>query len=134
MANQEQRRPGWSISDARDYADPGEPVSFCSDVLEITLTRIARNRSQTLPGCFASLVTTTMQPLWKPAQPQSEQRQLIPRDSFFLFLPRLSGKTILSASHSGQLSISLGLKVVSTVLNEIGNLVGSCQRGNLSCP
>src|SRR5262249_35962812 len=46
--------------------------------------------------------------------------QLTPPGSFFRFLPRLSGKTILSASHSGQLSISLGLKVVSTVLNEIG--------------
>jgi hypothetical protein len=29
-----------------------------------------------------------VQPLWKPAQPQSEQRQLIPRDSFFLFVQR----------------------------------------------
>jgi hypothetical protein len=28
-----------------------------------------------------------MQPLWNPAQPQSEQRQLIPWDSFFLSLP-----------------------------------------------
>ncbi len=39
---------------------------------------------------FPSLVTTTMQPLWKPAQPQSEQRHLIPPDSFF-FLLRLFG-------------------------------------------
>jgi hypothetical protein len=29
-----------------------------------------------------------MQPLWNPAQPQSEQRHLIPSDSFFLFVPR----------------------------------------------
>jgi hypothetical protein len=29
-----------------------------------------------------------MQPLWDPAQPQSEQRPFIPGDSFFLFLPR----------------------------------------------
>jgi hypothetical protein len=50
------------------------------------------------------LETTTIQPLWKPPQPQSEQRQLIPPDSFFLFLPRLSGKTILSELHSGQRS------------------------------
>src|SRR5262249_37149391 len=111
MANQEQRRPGWSISDARDYADPGEPVSFCSDVLEITLTRIARNRIQTLPGCFPSLVTTTMQPLWKPAQPQSEQRHLIPSDSFFLFSPRLLGNTIFSESHSRQRPIPSGKKL-----------------------
>jgi hypothetical protein len=54
-----------------------------------------------------------MQPRWKPSQPQSEQRQLIPRDSF-LFLPRLSGKTIFSESHSGQRSIPVGLKLVST--------------------
>jgi len=48
---------------------------------------------QTLPGCFPSLITTTVQPLWNPAQPQPEQRQLIPRDSFFLlsrFLEKLS--------------------------------------------
>ncbi|HSE91303.1 MAG TPA: hypothetical protein VLJ79_34160 [Candidatus Binatia bacterium] len=31
---------------------------------------------QTLPGCFPSFVTITMQPLWNPAQPQSEQRHL----------------------------------------------------------
>jgi hypothetical protein len=30
------------------------------------------------PACsFPSLVTTTMQPLWNPAQPQSDQRQLM---------------------------------------------------------
>jgi len=48
-----------------------------------------------------------VQPLWKPAQPQAEQRQLIPPDSFFLFLLRLFGKTILSELHSGQRSINL---------------------------
>jgi hypothetical protein len=35
-----------------------------------------------------SLVTTTMQPLWKPAQPHSQQRHLITSDLFFLFVPR----------------------------------------------
>jgi len=60
-----------------------------------------------------------MQPLWKPAQPQSEQRHLIPWDSFFLFLTRLSGKTIFFESHSGQQSIRLGLKVVSTDFQQI---------------
>jgi hypothetical protein len=59
------------------------------------------------------LVTTTVQPLWKPAQPQSEQRQLIPRDWFF-FLPWIFGKTTFSESHSGQRSILPGMKVVST--------------------
>ena len=54
-----------------------------------------------------------MQPLWKPAQPQSEQRDLIPRDSFF-FLPGLFGKIIVFESHSGQWSILPGMKVVST--------------------
>jgi hypothetical protein len=34
------------------------------------------------------LVTTTVQPLWEPAQPQSEQRHLIPPGSFFLLVPR----------------------------------------------
>ena len=43
-------------------------------------------------------VTTTVQPLWEACEPQSEQRRLILLDSFFLFLPRLSGKTILSES------------------------------------
>ena len=38
------------------------------------------------------LETATIQPLWKPPQPQSEQRWLIPWDSFFLFLLRLSEK------------------------------------------
>ena len=32
--------------------------------------------------------------------PQSEQRQLMPMGSLFLFLPRLFGKTIFSESHS----------------------------------
>ncbi len=41
-----------------------------------------------LPGCFPSLVTTTVQPLWNPVQPQSEQRQLIPRASFLLLVPQ----------------------------------------------
>jgi hypothetical protein len=36
-----------------------------------------------------------MRPLWTPAQPQSEQRQLIPPSSFFLFLLRLFGKNYL---------------------------------------
>jgi hypothetical protein len=67
--------------------------------------------------------------LWKPAQPQSEQRQLIPRDSFFLFLCRLSGKTIFSESHSGQRSIFPGMKVVSTdsqgTCNDLDDLVHS---------
>jgi hypothetical protein len=66
------------------------------------------------PGLYA--LTTTTQPLWNPAQRQSEQRQLIPRDSFVRFLPRLSGKTIFSESHSGQQSILLGMKVVSRIL------------------
>jgi hypothetical protein len=56
-----------------------------------------------------------VQPLWKPAQPQSEQRQLIPRDSFFLLLSQLFGKTILSESHSGQRSILLDMKGISTI-------------------
>jgi hypothetical protein len=34
------------------------------------------------------LETATEQPLWKPAQPQSEQRHLIPRDSFLLLVPQ----------------------------------------------
>jgi hypothetical protein len=38
----------------------------------------------------------TTQPLWNPAQPQSEQRQLIPAGSFLLYLLRLFEKTILS--------------------------------------
>jgi len=53
------------------------------------------------------------QPLWNPAQPQSEQRQLIPRVSFFFFLLPPSGKTILAESHSGRRSTLLGLKLVS---------------------
>jgi len=48
----------------------------------------------TLAGYFPALVTTTVQPLWKPAQPQPEQRQLISPDSFFLLLARLFAKTI----------------------------------------
>jgi hypothetical protein len=52
--------------------------------------------------------------LWNPAQPHFEQRQLIPPGSFFFFLPRFSGKTIFSESHSGQQSILVGLKLVST--------------------
>jgi hypothetical protein len=52
--------------------------------------------------------------LWNPAQPQSEQRQSIPPDSFFLVLPRLFGKNYPSKSHSGQRSILLGMKVVSS--------------------
>jgi hypothetical protein len=56
-----------------------------------------------------------VQPLWKPAQPQSEQRKLIPSDSFFL--PRLFGSTIVSESHSWQRSILAGLKVLSRILN-----------------
>jgi hypothetical protein len=66
-----------------------------------------------LPGCFPALVTSTVQPLWKPAQPQSEQRQLIPPDSFSFSLLRLFGKTIWSESHSGQWSILPVVKVVS---------------------
>jgi hypothetical protein len=38
-----------------------------------------------------------VQPLLNPAQPQSEQRHLIPSDSFFL-LPWLFGKAIFSES------------------------------------
>jgi hypothetical protein len=60
-----------------------------------------------------------MQSLWKPAQPQSKQRQLIPWDSFFLFLTRLSGKTIFSELHSGQQSILRSTKVVSTDSQEL---------------
>jgi hypothetical protein len=62
-----------------------------------------------------------MQPLWKPVQPQSEQRQLIPSGSFLLFLPRLFGKTILSESHSVQREILPGMKVVSMDSQEFGN-------------
>jgi hypothetical protein len=62
-----------------------------------------------------------MQPLWKPAQPQSEQRQLIPPGSFFLFLPRLFGKTILAELHSGQRSILPSIEVVSTDSQKISN-------------
>jgi hypothetical protein len=58
---------------------------------------------------FPPLVTTTTQPLWKPVQPQSEQRQLIPPDSFFLLLPRLSGKTIFSESQSPGAAIAMVL-------------------------
>jgi hypothetical protein len=76
-------------------------------------------RTQTLPDCFPSFVTTTTQPLWKPAQPQSEQRHLIPSDSFFRFLPRLFGKTILAELHSGQRSILRSIKFVSTDSQEI---------------
>jgi len=50
--------------------------------------REARHGNQMLPGCFPSLVTTTVQPLWNPVQPQSEQRQLIPRASFLLLVPQ----------------------------------------------
>jgi len=88
---------------------------------------------QSLPGCFPSLVTTTMQPLWNPAQPQSEQRQLIPPDSFLLFLPTLLGKTILAESHSGQWSILLDMKVVSTDSHGDLQLSGSCWRGLNLC-
>jgi hypothetical protein len=56
-----------------------------------------------------------MQPLWKPAQPQCEQRQLIPPGSFFLFLPQLFGKTTFCESHSEEGSIILGMKVLSTI-------------------
>jgi hypothetical protein len=70
-----------------------------------------------------------MQPLWKPAPPQSEQRQLIPSGSFFLFLPRLFGKTILSESHLGQRLILPSIKVVSKDPQEIGNFVHSCWPG-----
>ena len=35
------------------------------------------------------------QPLWKPAQPQSEHRHLIPPDSFFLLLLGLLGNALL---------------------------------------
>ena len=38
--------------------------------------------------------------LWKPAQRQSEQRQLIPLASFFLLLSQLCEKTIVSESQS----------------------------------
>jgi hypothetical protein len=80
------------------------------------MTSITVQRGQTWKSDASelSLVTTTVQPLLKPAQPQSEQRHLIPGDSFFLFVPRLSGKTIFSESHSGQQSILRGMKVVST--------------------
>jgi hypothetical protein len=60
------------------------------------------------------LETATEQPLWNPAEPQTEQRQLIPPGSFFLFLPRLSGKTIFSESHSRQRSILASMKFFST--------------------
>ena len=66
---------------------------------------------QTLPDCFPSLVTTTTQPLWKPAQPQSEQRHLISVRSRFFFPPWFFGKTIFSESHPGQRSILPGMKV-----------------------
>ena len=69
--------------------------------------------------------------LWNPAQPQSQQRRLIPRDSF-RFLPWLSGKTIFSESHSGQRSILPGMKVVSTDSQRICNSVSLCRRLNLS--
>ena len=51
---------------------------------------------------------------WNPVQPQSEQRRLIPRDSFFFLLPGFLEKAIFSESHSGQQSIFLGMKVVPT--------------------
>jgi len=54
-------------------------------------------------------------------QPHSEQRHLIPRDSFSFFLRGLFGKTILSESHSGQRPILPGMKVVSTDSQEICN-------------
>jgi hypothetical protein len=73
---------------------------------------VHRRRTSDAFGLRTSLVTTTTQPLWSPAQPQSEQRQLIPPGSFFLFLPRLCGKTIFS--ESGQRSILPGMKLVST--------------------
>jgi len=44
---------------------------------------------------FRPLVTTTVQPLWKPAQPQREQCQLIPPGSFFLFLTSAFWKNYL---------------------------------------
>jgi hypothetical protein len=81
---------------------------------ELRLQRITYTRTQTLPDCLPSLVTTMMQPLWKPAQPQSEQR---PVDSIGFVLPlpaTLSGKAIFSESYSGQHLILLGMKVVST--------------------
>ena len=47
-------------------------------------------------------------------RPQSEQRHLISVRSRFFFPPWFSGKTIFSESHSGQRSIILGMKVVSS--------------------
>ena len=60
-----------------------------------------------------------MQVLWKPVQPHSEQRQLIPLDSFFFFLPRLFGKTILSELHSEQWSILPGMKSSPRILKRL---------------
>jgi hypothetical protein len=42
------------------------------------------------------LFATPWQPLWKPAQPRSEQRRVITWDSFFLFLRWLFGKIIMA--------------------------------------
>jgi len=50
------------------------------------------------------------QPLWKPAQPQSEHRHLIPPDSFFLLLLGL-WETLFCELHLGQRSILAGIKV-----------------------
>ena len=68
------------------------------------------------------LETATIQPLWKPPQPQSEQRRLIPSGSFFLFLPRLSGKTIFSESHSPGASDCNGFVTCYRTIGTTGTL------------
>jgi hypothetical protein len=55
------------------------------------------------------------QPLWKPAQPQSEHRHLIPPDSFFLLLLGL-WETLFCELHLGQRSILAGIKVSLWIL------------------
>ena len=57
-------------------------------------------KTQTLSGCVPSLVTTTMQPLWKPAPLRLNSASCYPAESF-LFVRRFVGKIIFAESHSG---------------------------------
>ena len=83
------------------------------------LTNIVDAQSQTLPTCFPSLVTTTMQPLWKPAQPQSEQRHLIPPDRSSLSAPAFWENYLLRIA-LGQRSICPDMESSPWMTEQVG--------------
>jgi hypothetical protein len=85
---------------------------FVPEPKDVALRKVAGPLYRSFIVCtfwrFPAFVTTTMQPVCEPAQLQSEQRQVIPMDSFLRFPPRRFTITIFWESHSGQILIRAG--------------------------